>query len=58
MMKFWRYESFDHAMDQGYLNAMMLNATLPSHDDKGNSGSSSPAPMSLFELGEKLAGLK
>lgn len=41
-----------------YINAMMLNACIPSYDDKG-SGSKSPADrISLFDLGKQLSGLR
>lgn len=56
MMKYWHYKNFDEAMDQGYINAMMLNATIPSNDDKGD-GAGSSDPISFFDFGKKLAGL-
>ncbi|QNK61714.1 hypothetical protein H7F33_14275 [Pedobacter sp. PAMC26386] len=61
MMKYWHYRTFEDAMDQGYLNAMMLNACIPSYDDKGTGSGGSSASgrsISFFELGEQIAGLK
>ncbi|MBB5621601.1 hypothetical protein HDE69_002662 [Pedobacter cryoconitis] len=45
-------------MDQGYINAMMLNACIPSYDDKGGESQSGNSPMSFFELGKQIAGVK
>jgi len=56
-MKYW-HRNFDEAMDQGYINAMMLNATIPSGKSSGTGDTGSAKPMSLFEFGEKLAGIK
>jgi len=58
MMKYWHYRNFEEAMDQGYINAMMLNATIPSSKATGSGDAGSTKPMSFFEFGEKLAGIK
>lgn len=57
MMKYWRITTIKEALDQDYVNAMVLNACIPSYDDKekdtGNGGT-----MDFFEFGKQLAGLK
>lgn len=56
-MKYWRINDFNEALDKPYINSMMLNACIPSYDDKdkdtGNGGT-----MDFFEFGKQLAGIK
>jgi hypothetical protein len=56
-MKYWRINDFDEAMDKPYINAMMLNACIPSYEGK-DEGTSSKGSMSFFEFGEQLSGIK
>lgn len=57
MMKYWRINDFNEALDKPYINSMMLNACIPNYDDKdkdtGNGGT-----MDFFEFGKQLAGIK
>jgi hypothetical protein len=57
-MKYWRINDFDEALDKPYINAMMLNACIPSYEEKDGDSGSSGQSMSFFEFGEQLAGLK
>lgn len=57
-MKYWRINDFDEALDKPYINAMMLNACIPSYEEKDGEGGASGQSMSFFEFGEHLAGLK
>jgi len=45
-------------MDMMYLNAMMLNATIPSYDAKDKDSKETGKSMSFFEFGQQLAGIK
>jgi hypothetical protein len=57
LMRYWRITTIKEALDQDYINAMVLNACIPSYDDKdkdtGNGGT-----MDFFEFGKQLAGIK
>jgi hypothetical protein len=57
MMKYWRIPTINEALDQDYVNAMLLNACVPSYEDK-DKGEGSSEPMSFFEFGKQLAGIK
>jgi hypothetical protein len=58
MMKYWRIDDFEQALDKGYINYMMLNATISSGKASGSGDTPTGKPMSFFEFGEKLAGIK
>lgn len=55
MMKYWRINDFDEALDKSYINYMMLNACI--YDGKEGKSENSGS-MSFFEFGEQLAGIK
>ena len=57
MMKYWRINDFNEALDKPYINSMMLNACIPSYDDK-DKGGGSEGTMDFFEFGKQLAGIK
>jgi hypothetical protein len=56
-MKYWNYEDFDKAMDKGYINIMMLNATIPTGEGKAGDSGTAPKSMSFFDFGKQLAGM-
>ena len=58
MIKYWHYKSLAEAMDQPYIDLMMLNATINTGDSTGTSGKATTGGgMSFFEFGKQLAGM-
>ena len=55
-MKYWNVSDFDEALDKGYINYMMLNATIPSSDEK-DKNTESQGSISFFDFGKQLAGI-
>jgi hypothetical protein len=58
IMKYWRISTIKEAMDQDYLNAMALNACIPSYESKDDTNGGSGETMDFFEFGKQLAGIK
>lgn len=56
-MKYWEIDDLDDALDKSYMNYMMLNATIPTSDDKGKGSDNSGGTMSFFDFGKQLAGI-
>jgi hypothetical protein len=55
-MKYWRISDLEEALDKDYINYMMLNACIPSYDDK-DKVTDSKGSMSFFDFGKQLAGI-
>ena len=58
MIKYWHYKSLAEAMDQPYIDLMMLNATINTGDSTSTGGKADTGrAMSFFDFGKQLAGM-